>query len=97
MTCRICVPTHVNSAWTRAPTAPASCNNGAMSARPRSVGTRTCAHGDGFVVVTEQHPIVRGVRMTNYQMVKPLKLPLIEIRRAARADAAGMAHVHVKA
>jgi hypothetical protein len=34
--------------------------------------------------------------MTNYQMVKPLKLPLIEIRRAARADAAGMAHVHVK-
>jgi len=51
----------------------------------------------GFVVATEQHPILRGVRMTNYRMMKTLTVPVIEIRRAAIADATRVAHVHVEA
>ena len=51
----------------------------------------------GYVVVTKQHPTLRGVRMTNYRMVKPLKVQVIEIRRDAASDSAGMAPVHVEA
>ena len=64
----------------------------------RTVVERSRARtGLGTIVATEQHPILRGVRMTNYRMMKTLEVPVIEIRRAAIADAAGVAHVHVEA
>ena len=64
----------------------------------RTVVERSQARtGLGTIVATEQHPILRGVRMTNYRMMKTLEVPVIEIRRAAIADAAGVAHVHVEA